>query len=345
MTETRHMSSKTKKVSIWDRAIVTENFTIVDAYRANRPLLKQRFIDLGYQVHETPHFLLFTRSEAPATVVVHWFAPEAINADLSIYLVQELGPFGILARAQHLGEILGGIVGLLFPDDARRAWRFFGANTLQRYLLFLATAYTPPLPDYATIGMFATLYQRVCELRIGESFLDAGCGLGFLPLLVGERIPFLTRIVGVDIQAETFSIASEIAAERHLTNVQFAQADLLADDFNALGRYDTVTALHVLEHFTETDMYHVLTNLLGVTSQRLIIAVPYEREPEKSYGHQQVFSRTKLEDVGDWCIRKLGGAGRMWLEDCVGGLLLIEKTGLVCTAEATSPQERNLRCC
>ncbi len=88
-------------------------------------------------------------------------------------------------------------------------------------------------------------------------------------------------------------------------------------------------------------MYHVLTNLLGVTSQRLIIAVPYEREPEKSYGHQQVFSRTKLEDVGNWCIRKLGGAGRMWLEDCVGGLLLIEQTGLVCRAEGTPQQGRS----
>src|SRR5258707_5849361 len=104
------MSSKTKKVSIWDRAIVTENFTIVDAYRANRPLLQQRFIDLGYQVHETPHFLLFTRSEAPPTIVVHWPDPEAITAAVSIHLMQQLGTIGILARALHLLEIIAGIV-------------------------------------------------------------------------------------------------------------------------------------------------------------------------------------------------------------------------------------------
>jgi SAM-dependent methyltransferase len=326
LTEIRHVSSKTKKVSIWDRSIITENFTIIDAYRANRPLLKQRFIDLGYKVHETPHFLLFTRSAAPFTTIVHWFAPEEINADLSIYLVRELGPFGILTQTQHLGEILGGIVGLLFPDDVRRAWRFFGANTLQRYLLFLATAYTPPLPDYATIGMFATLYQRICELRIGDSFLDAGCASGFLPLLVAERIPFLQEIVGVDIQAASFAVAREIAEERHLTNVRFAQADLLSDNFSTIGRFDTVTALHVLEHFTEMKMYQVLTNLLKVTSKRLILAVPYERgEPEVAYGHEQLFSRAKLEAVGNWCIQQLGGKGRTWYEDCVGGLLLIER--------------------
>jgi cyclopropane fatty-acyl-phospholipid synthase-like methyltransferase len=130
----------------------------------------------------------------------------------------------------------------------------------------------------------------------------------------------------VDIQVEAFAVAQEIAEERRLTNVRFAQADLLSHDFHLLGHFDTVTALHMLEHFSETDMYRVLTNLLKVTSQRLILAVPYEQvQPEIAYGHQQLFTSTKLQTVGEWCIQQLDGAGRTWYEDCVGGLLLIER--------------------
>ncbi|SRR6266568_321323 len=317
---------KTRKVSIQERSIPVGNFVVINGYRANLAALKQRFSEGGYRLHETPHFFLFTRSEAPSTIVVHWFAPENIDADVKHYLTQELKPFGVLTQSRHFGEILSGIVGSLFPGDVRRAWRYFGANTLQRFLTFLATAYTPPLPDYATIGMFATLYQRVCELRVGGTFLDAGCASGFLPLLVAERIPFLREVVGVDIQAEAFAVARDIAEERNFTNVRFAQADLLADNFSQIGQFDTVVALHLLEHFTEKDMFRVLTNVLKVTSQRLIVAVPFEQEqPEVAYGHQQLFTRKKLTTVGEWCLQQLDGAGRMWYEDCVGGLLLIER--------------------
>ena len=147
------------QVPIQERVIRVGNFLVINAHRANRTLLKRRFTDGGYQIHETPHFLLFLRSEAPSIIVVHWFAPQEMHADLKHYLVQELKPFGIIRQSQHFGELVSGIVGSLFPDDARRSWRYFGENTLQRFLTFLATAYTPPLPDYATIGMFATLYD------------------------------------------------------------------------------------------------------------------------------------------------------------------------------------------
>jgi SAM-dependent methyltransferase len=178
---------------------------------------------------------------------------------------------------------------------------------------------------YATIGVFATWYQRVCELCVGESFLDAGCESGFLPLVIAERIPFMERVVGVDIRPDMFAVVRELARERQLHKVQFAQADLLADDFSSLGQFDTVTAIGVIEHFIEADMHRVLTNLLQVTAQRLILIVPYEEELEVIYEHEQLFTRAKLEAVGQWCLQQLGGASRMWCEDCEGGLLLIER--------------------
>jgi len=211
-----------KQVPIQERSLVVGNFIVINGYRVNLASLKSRFAEGGYQVHETSHFLLLLRDEAPRVIVVHWFAPEEMDADVKHYLTQELKPYGVITQSQHYGEILSGIVGSLFPDDVRRAWRYFGANTLQRFLTFLATAYTPPLPDYATIGMFATLYQRVLELRVGPRFLDAGCASGFLPLLVAQRIPFLTEVVGVDIDAAAFEVASRLAVEKQLEQVVLA---------------------------------------------------------------------------------------------------------------------------
>ncbi len=320
------VNPKIKKVSSQERSVLVGDIVVVNGYRVNRTLLKQRFTEGRYEVHETPHFLVFTREEAPSTVLVHWFAPEEMNADIKHYVVYELQPLGLIRQSSDFGKILSGVVGSFFPKDAHFAWREFGAKTLQRFLLFLSTARTPPVFNYyATIGVFANWYQRICELCVGTSFLDAGCESGFLSLVISERIPFMERVVGLDIRPDMFQVARELAEERQLHQVKFVQADLLANDLHTLGHFDTVTALGVIEHFTEDEMYHVLSNLLRVTSQRLILTVPYEEEPEVIYEHKQLFTREKLKAVGQWCIQHLGGEGRMWSEECEGGLLLIER--------------------
>ena len=319
----------TRKIPIHERSVRVGDVIVVNAYRVNRTLLKQRFAEEGYWAHETPHFLLFTREAEPKTILVHWFRPEEINSNIVHYLVQELKPSSIISSSERLGELLTGIIGgTVFAGDVQRAWNYFGANTLQRLFILASSAVTSSLPDYGTLGTFATLYQRVFELCVGERFLDAACSSGFLSLLLVERIPFVSEVVGVDIDADVFKVAQELAEERHLSNVRYVQADLLADDFSTMGTFDTVTALHVLEHFTEEDMYRVLTNLLKMTVHRLILAVPYETgQPEVAYGHLQMFSRAKLEAVGTWCIEQLRGTARMWYEDLPrsAGLLLIEK--------------------
>ena len=323
----RPNASKIQKIPIHERAVQVGDFIVVNGYKVNHALLKNRFAEGGYQCHETKHFLLFTRLEEPRIILVHWFAPQEIDTDMTHYLVQELKPFGVIQGWQQLNDLFAGIVGgTLFPDDVRRAWNYFGANTLQRLLAFSSSASTPSLRDYGTLSASATLYQRICELGVGRRFLDAACNGGFLSLLLAERIPFVVEALGIDIDEHVFSVAQQLAQERHLTNVRFAQADLLASDFKEIGQFDTVTALHVLEHFSEQDMYRVLNNLLQVTTQRLILAVPYEQgEPEVAYAHVQNFSRPKLEEVGAWCVQQLQGKAAIWYEDFIGGLLLIER--------------------
>ena len=315
-----------KGVSIQERSVRVGDIIVVNGHGAHLALLKRRFAEGGYQVQETPHFLLFTRSKEPATVLVHLFGSEELHADIKHFVTLELKPSGILNSSQRYGEVLAGIVGSFFPTDVRRAWSYFGANTLQRFLIYLSTVSTPPYPDYTSIGSFATQYKRVCELCTGKTFLDAGCESGFLPILIADRLPFMERVVGVDLRPDMFDVVRALAHERHLTIVEFLQADLLSEDLVDLGRFDTVAAIGVLEHFTEADMYRVLDNLLKVTAQRLIAIVPYEREPELVYGHEQIFTPEKLESVGNWCVERLGGKGRIWLEECIGGLLLLERT-------------------
>ena len=323
---TNETSTKTKKVSIQERSVLVGDIVVVHGYGVNRMLLTQRFTEGGYQMHETAHFLLFTRAETPATILVHWFTPEEINADIKQYVVCELKPFGLIKQSSDFGKIFSGIIGSFSPQDARLAWHKYGAQTLRRFLLFLSTARTPTVFNfYATIGAFANWYQRVCELCTGESFLDAGCESGFLSLIIAERIPFMRRVAGLDIRPDMFEVMKEIAQEQHLDTVEFIQADLLAHDFDAIGQFDTVVALEVIEHFTEEEMYRVLSNLLKVTAHRLIITVPYEQEPELIYEHKQIFTRAKFEALGQWCLQELGGTSRMWCEDCDGGLLLIER--------------------
>ena len=333
MAEIQHSNKSTilmsRKISVQERSIRIGSVIVINGQGVNLSLLKQRFAEGDYHFYETKHFLLFMRTEEPKIILVHWFKREELHTNLSHHLAEELKPFGIIPSNQVLGELMTGIVGgTLYPDDVRRAWNYFGANTLQQLLTLVHSAVPTHLPDYGSLGASATLYQRVIELSVGERFLDAACNGGYFPLLVAERIPFVNDIVGVDIDAEVFKVAEELAKERQLLSVRFVQADLLAKDFLAIGMFDTVTALHVLEHFTEAEMYTVLTHLLQVAQHRLIVAVPYELgEPSPAYDHKQLFTRAKLETVGMWCIKQLQGAARLWYEDIspIGGLLLLER--------------------
>ncbi len=169
-----------------ERAFVVGNVIGVNAYRINRTLLKQRLIEGKYQVQETSHFFLALRTAVP-TMLVHWFAPEAIDADLGSYFMEELKPLGVLEDPQDYGDFFGAVVGSIFPQDFRCSWRLFGINTLQRYNQLLVKGRSSTTCN-TPVEVFATLYKRVCELQMGESLLDAGCSFGFLPLVVAEHL-------------------------------------------------------------------------------------------------------------------------------------------------------------
>src|SRR5260370_27595912 len=120
---------------IHERSVLVGGVIVVNGYRANRISLKERFAEGGYQVHETKHFMLFTRAEEPKTILVHWFAPEEMTTNIPGHLGEELQQFGLVNSSQRLGEVSSGCVGgSLCPGDAPRAWNYFGPNTFPRLL-------------------------------------------------------------------------------------------------------------------------------------------------------------------------------------------------------------------
>lgn len=176
------------------------------------------------------------------------------------------------------------------------------------------------------ITPFAHIYHRLLELKVGNSLLDVGCACAFWPVLAAEHAQTDDeRIVGVDSRRDAIAISNNLATATNMTHLEFIQADLMAQEFMHLGVFDTVTAIALLEHLAVDEIPEAFEHLLSVTHRRLIISVPYEEQATLAYGHQQIFTRKRLEYWGQWCIEYLAGRGHFWCEDVMGGLLVIEK--------------------
>jgi hypothetical protein len=93
------VESSRKQVPVKERAFTVGDVVGINGYRVNKQMLKQRFAEEGgYQIDETPHFLLCIRAKAPKTVIIHWLAPEKVDADIGHYFMQELKPLGIFEQ-------------------------------------------------------------------------------------------------------------------------------------------------------------------------------------------------------------------------------------------------------
>jgi hypothetical protein len=87
-----------------------------------------------------------------------------------------------------------------------------------------------------------------------------------------------------------------------------------------------MTAIHLMEHLPQAQLALAFQHLLQVTRHRLVIAVPYEAEATRAYGHENVFTRETLEHWGEWGVESFDEVGRFWCEDVAGGLLVIDRS-------------------
>ncbi len=302
-------------------SIVIGNFKVMHRPEGLYQTTKARLAQQGFQLEETTHFLLARPADTDRVILVHRLLPTEVDNNLVDCLMQELP--SLMTSDQAFGHAMIGVVNSIKPHDPVGAWGIFSLNTLQRFRDYLAesTLQYPP----TTIGACATVYRRLFSLKVGISLLDVGCACAFWPVLAAEREPD-GSIVGVDNRLDAIHLSQHMATLIDKPDLTFLQLDLLSPQFvEELGTFDTVTAIHILEHLPEEKLPLAFAQLLEVTRHRLIVAVPYEAEATRAYGHEQVFTQEKLERWGQRSVESVGGAARYWCEEVAGGLLVIDR--------------------
>ena len=256
---------------------------------------------------------------------MHTLTQQEIDADLICFVEDELSPFHIFTSAKVYGATLFAILASTFPAPRNQeaVWHRFCLNSLAKFQQLLSHSSQPYSTSISHIAAFAALYRRVFELCRGQHFLDVGTSFGFLPLLLAQQSR-VSSLVACDNDPNILNIARGVACKTSIQQVRFTLQDVLEKNFITLGQFDTVTAIHILEHLTELQLQTALANLLHVTTQRLIIAVPYEEQIKTEYSHFQRFTPEKLATCGEWCVEMLRGEGRYWCEEVMGGMLIIE---------------------
>lgn len=230
---------------------------------------------------ERPNFTLFSLDGA--TVVLHRLEPAAIDNALAELVANELVRPGYVTVPNAFERCFAGVV-LSSAPGPRDAWRAFYDNTLRG----LEQVASGPYPDYdpGPVAVFGRIYLHARGLLAGSSLLDVGTCFGFFPLLVQWSDPQLD-VVALDVSEPILELARE-AARHHARTVTFVCGDACSLPFAARS-FDTVTALHVLEHLSPPSASRALHEMCRVARRRVIVAVPLEEEPDPAYDHVQRF--------------------------------------------------------
>jgi 2-polyprenyl-3-methyl-5-hydroxy-6-metoxy-1,4-benzoquinol methylase len=114
----------------------------------------------------------------------------------------------------------------------------------------------------------ATVAERVAMLS-PSSFLDAGCGEGFLARDLSRRLPDLC-ITAFDLSPVAVRLAAARAPHAHL-----AVASVLALPF-AAHSFDVVGCFEVLEHLPGDLPEQALRELARVARRAVVVSVPHE---------------------------------------------------------------------
>ncbi|GAS98950.1 type 11 methyltransferase [Mycolicibacterium canariasense] len=220
----------------------------------------------------------FTASRDGAVLTVrHDLTPHELNDELAVLLTEQLGTW--LRGRPEFEQVFTGVVRSTV-DGGMAAWLRFYRNSVAA------------LEDGS--AAFAPIHRRAAELVVGARLIDLGSCFGFFPLRM--------RRVGVDVLATDLSGPTMDLLDAVSHRLQRPVRTLRCD----AGRVplpdhaaDTVTALHLLEHLDEPTGDRVLAEALRLARRRVVVAVPFEEQPQACYGHIRRFDIATLRTLGE----------------------------------------------
>lgn len=255
----------------------------------------------------TQHFCL--RRNGDRLRISHRILPERLDNELAGLLADELFAPGWLSGAEVFERVFTGIVKSTV-DDPIEAWSLFYENTLSRI------GHQWSRGHCSSIGEIVPVYRRSLELVPEGRVLDLGSCFGFLTMLLAERSN--TEVIASDIDGGTIELLRSMARRRGLS-----LGTLVCDGARIPlpdGAVDTVLAVHLLEHLEPEHGAAVLAEALRLARHRVVVAVPFEREPTMAYGHVRTFDLSTLHELG----RSTGEP--FTAEEHHGGWLVIDRT-------------------
>ncbi len=235
-------------------------------------------------VCKTPHFSIFVRGEKPT--VLHRLGPHQIDNDLAEFVAGEIVRPGRLSIPNAFERCFAGVV-LSSAVQAGEAWRLFYRNTLARIEETDGEADGP-----GPIASFAGIYAHAASLLAGDSLLDVGTCFGFFPLLVKHHKPQL-QVTALDLSARTLHLAGNFGSHEKSEPVEFIAGDACDLPFPDRS-FDTVTALHLLEHLPDPFAGRAVSEACRVARRRVVVAVPMEKVADPAYGHVRTFDLESL---------------------------------------------------
>jgi Methyltransferase domain len=279
---------------------------VIVAWEAiNRPVLARLE---GGQTACTGTFAVFRGPTT--TLIIHGIAPAVLDNDIAQTVADELVRPGLVRGPDAFERCFAGVVESTGPSP-RAAWRRFYVNTLRAF----RGDWDGRSAD-GPIVTFAQIYRHAEELARGRSLLDIGSCFAFFPMLLAARGKL--HVTATDAHPATVALARTMAGDLGF-RVAFGAADLTRRLPFATASFDTVTALHVVEHLPAECNLAALAELCRAAARRVVLAVPIERTPDAAYGHRQAFDMYRLATLANAVPGWSGTA-----HELLGGWLVLE---------------------
>jgi hypothetical protein len=239
-------------------------------------------------VARTKHFDL--HREDGRLHLCHALPKHRVDNDLAGLLTDELFGPGWASGGDTFERILTGIV-LTSADEPLAAWELFYRNTLRR-LEFLQ-ARTCSTGGHGSLAAYAPVYAHASRLIPSGSVLEVGSCFGFLSLELTSRC---TSVTATDVSASTVDLLARVACR-----LGYDLATLACDAARVPRPdlcFDSVAVIHLLEHLDPEDGEAVVGEAIRLARRRVVVAVPYEDEPNSAFGHVRALDAQALTALG-----------------------------------------------